>query len=148
MAHPVVALGDVPDLPPPGRRRRWRPHRPSFVRSLVGRFGSLAFLLAVALAVSAVAAVAYGYFYDRPSTAELPMPAACARPANALSALGRTIRARLSERVGTNFVRRTTLDGDARSAVSKAASRAAAAGAALKARQAEAQRFADGLEFK
>lgn len=148
VAHPVVDVGDVPDLPPSERPRRWKPPRrrkPGW--SLVSGCGTLVFLLCAAVAVAAIAVIAYGYFYDRPVTAEIPELAVCARPVNALSDWGRAARARLTELAGTNLAHRLTLGlGSSPNVVSQSIERVSAIGVQRRTRQDEAQRFADGLD--
>lgn len=148
MAHSVVDEDDVPELPPSeGARRRgaWRRRKPR--RSLVSGCGSLVLLLCAALAVAAIAVVSYGYFYDRPLTKEMPELAVCARPVDALSAWGRSARARLTDLAGTNLARRLTLGlGSSPNVVSQSIDRVSAIGVQRRKRQDEVQRFADGFD--
>ena len=148
VAHPDVDVGDVPDLPPSERPRRWKPpRRRKPGRSLVSGCGTLVFLLCAAIAVVVIAVIAYGYFYDRPVTAEMPELTVCARPVNALSEWGRAARARLTELAGTNLARRLTLGlGSSPNVVSQSIERVSAIGVQRRSRQDEAQRFVDGLD--
>ena len=148
VAHPVVDEDDVPELPPSERpHRRWSRRRRKSGRPLVSGCGSLVFLLCAAIAVVAIAVVAYGYFYDRPLTKEIPELAVCAQPVNALSEWGRLARARLTGLAGTNLARRLTLGlGASPNIVSQSIDHVSAIDEQRRKRQDEAQRFADGFD--
>ncbi len=148
VAHPVVDAGDVPELPSDERpRRRWSRRRRKPERSLACGCGSLVFLLCAAIAVATIAVVAYGYFYDRPLTKEMPELAVCAQPVDALSEWGRSARARLTGLAGTNLARRLTLGlGSSPNIVSQSIDRVSAIGEQRRKLQDEAQQFADGFD--
>lgn len=143
MAHPVVDE-DVPELapsrPPPRRRRPgvWR----RWWAKAWGVCLCVTSWLVVAVAVTALGCVAYGWFYGRPVTDEFPGLPGCVRSVNALSSLGRAAHARVAGPGGVNAVCCAIPAGG--NAPGDHRTRAETLGATRQKALEDAQRFADG----
>lgn len=110
-------------------------------------FRCLVFWLGAFLSVMMIGAIAYGWFYNRPITDELPARTICAHEANTLSGWGQALRARFAKAVGPHRVVRQKSNALApTNVVRQAIDRAETMSATQRKRRLEAQRFADGIE--